>query len=243
MHSHGFKGPIYAINPNRDKIGEERCYRDFASSLPEMPDHLVILVPGALAPEALEAGAKAGARSATVFSSGFGEDGKPDGIALAHRLAQIVKATGVAMTGPNCTGNICAQSGLVTLVDHRKLNVKPGPVALVGQSGGVLLYANHILADRGIEIGHLISSGNEIGLSCADYIAFLATEPSTKVIFCYLEAIRDASRFKAACAMAQRAGKPVIVFKLGSSEAAGRKAAMTRIRARSPVARRRSILC
>jgi acyl-CoA synthetase (NDP forming) len=225
VHSHGFKGPIYAINPNRDKIGEERCYRDFAS-LPEMPDHLVILVPGALAPEALEAGAKAGARSATVFSSGFGEDGKPDGIALAHRLAQIVKATGVAMTGPNCTGNICAQSGLVTLVDHRKLNVKPGPVALVGQSGGVLLYANHILADRGIEIGHLISSGNEIGLSCADYIAFLATEPSTKVIFCYLEAIKDVQRFKAACAMAQHAGKPVIVFKLGSSEA-GRKAAMT----------------
>src|SRR5580700_970093 len=225
VHSHGFKGPIYAINPNRDKIGEERCYRDFAS-LPEMPDHLVILVPGALAPEALEAGAKAGARSATVFSSGFGEDGKPDGIALACRLAQIVKATGIAMTGPNCTGNICAQSGLVTLVDHRKLNVKPGPVALVGQSGGVLLYANHILADRGIEIGHLISSGNEIGLSCADYIAFLATEPSTKVIFCYLEAIKDVQRFKAACAMAQHAGKPVIVFKLGSSEA-GRKAAMT----------------
>ena len=29
VHAHGFKGPIYAINPNRDRIGEERCYRDF----------------------------------------------------------------------------------------------------------------------------------------------------------------------------------------------------------------------
>ena len=104
--------------------------------------------------------------------------------------------------------------------------MQPGPVALVGQSGGVLLYANHILADRGIAIGHLVSTGNEADLGCADFIAFFAQEPSTKVIFCYLEAIKDVSRFKAACAMAQRAGKPVIVFKLGSSEA-GRQAAMT----------------
>ncbi len=225
VHAHGFKGPIYAINPNRDHIGAERCYRDFAA-LPEQPDHLVILVPGALAPEALKTGAKAGARSATIFSSGFGEDGKPEGIALARRLVRIVRDTGIAMSGPNCTGNICAESGLVTLVDHRKLNVRAGPVGLIGQSGGVLLYANHILADRGIQIGHLISSGNEAGLSCADYIAYLAQEPSTKVVFCYLEAIKDVPRFKAACSLAQRAGKPVIVFKLGSSEE-GRKAAMT----------------
>ncbi len=225
VHAHGFKGQIYAINPNRDRIGDECCYRDFAS-LPEKPDHLVILVPGALAPEALAAGAKAGARSATVFSAGFGEDGKAEGIALGRRLAKVVRETGIAISGPNCTGNICANSGLVTLVDHRKLDVRPGPVALIGQSGGVLLYANHILADRGIQIGYLISSGNETGLSCADYIAFLAQEPTVKVIFCYLESIKDVLRFKEACSLAQRAGKPVVVFKLGSSEE-GRKAAMT----------------
>ncbi|MGC1575920.1 MAG: CoA-binding protein, partial [Beijerinckiaceae bacterium] len=225
VRAHGFRGPIYAINPNRDRIGRERCYRDFAS-LPEPPDHLVILIPAPLAPKMLEAGAKAGARTATIFSSGFGEDGKPEGIELSRRVTSIVEDTGIAISGPNCTGNICANSGLVTLVDHRKLDIAPGPVGLVGQSGGVLLYANHILADRGIRVGHLISSGNEAGLSCADYIAFLAEEPTTKVIFCYLEAIKDLARFKAACASARRAGKPVIVFKLGSSEG-GRKAAMT----------------
>ena len=225
VHAHGFEGPIYAVNPNRDRIGEERCYRDI-SSLPEPPDHLVILVPAPLAPDALAAGAKAGARTATIFSSGFGEDGKAEGIALSRRIVSIVEGTGIAISGPNCTGNICANSGLVTLVDHRKLAIAPGPVGLVGQSGGVLLYANHILADRGIRVGHLISSGNEAGLSCADYIAFLAEESTTKVIFCYLEAIKDLARFRAACLSARRAGKPVIVFKLGSSEG-GRRAAMT----------------
>lgn len=224
-HEHGFKGRIYAVNPNRDTIGGEPCYKDFAS-LPEKPDHVAFLTPAQHVPAGLAAAAAAGARSATVFASGFGEDGSPDGLRLAAELARVVEETGIGVTGPNCTGNIIADSGLVTLVDHRKLNVAPGVVSLVGQSGGVLLYANHILADRGIQIGKLITSGNELGLNCADYIAYLAQDDATRVIFCYLESIKDLGKFKAACALARDNGKPVIVFKIGASEE-GRKAAMT----------------
>lgn len=225
VHEHGFKGNIYAVNPNRTTVGDKPCYPDFAS-LPEKPDHVAFLTPAKHVPAALAEAAAAGARSATVFASGFGEDGDPDGLALAAELRRVIKETEIGVTGPNCTGNIIAESGLVTLVDHRKLNVAPGKVSLVGQSGGVLLYANHILADRGIQIGKLITSGNEAGLNCADYIAYLAQDDATSVIFCYLEAIKELDKFKAACALARRNGKPVIVFKIGASEE-GRKAAMT----------------
>ena len=34
---YGFEGPIYPINPNRDKIGGLKCYPDIAS-LPETPE-------------------------------------------------------------------------------------------------------------------------------------------------------------------------------------------------------------
>ncbi len=225
VHEHGFRGAIYAVNPNRDRIGDETCYKDFAS-LPEAPDHVAFLTPAQHVPAGLAAAAAAGARTATVFASGFGEDGKADGLKLASDLSAVIRQTGIAVTGPNCTGNIIAESGLVTLVDHRKLQVGKGVVSLVGQSGGVLLYANHILADRGIQIGKLITSGNEIGLNCADYIAYLAQDEATKVIFCYLESIKDLEKFKAACALARDNGKPVLVFKIGASEE-GRKAAMT----------------
>ncbi|MDP1604336.1 MAG: hypothetical protein Q8M03_13855, partial [Legionella sp.] len=147
-----------------------------------------------------------------------------EGLALAARLRAVIAETGMAIQGPNCTGNIIGANGLCTLVDHRALHVAPGPVALVGQSGGVLLYANHILADRGIQIGALISSGNEIDLSCADYIAYMADSPTIKVIFCYLESVKNIGAFNAACARARDAGKPVIVFKIGSTEE-GREAA------------------
>lgn len=223
VHAHGFSLPIYAVNPNRDSIGERPCYRTFAA-LPEPPDHVVMLTPAPAIPDALAEAAKAGARSATVFAAGYGEDGSAEGLALAARLRAVIAETGMAIQGPNCTGNIIGANGLCTLVDHRALHVAPGPVALVGQSGGVLLYANHILADRGIQIGALISSGNEIDLSCADYIAYMADSPTIKVIFCYLESVKNMRAFNAACARARDAGKPVIVFKIGSTEE-GREAA------------------
>lgn len=222
---YGFEKPVYPVNPNRSTIFGEPCYRDF-SHLPERPDHLVILVPSQFVPDVLRQGAKAGARTATVYSSGFGEAHTPEGEELDRRLRDVLRETGIAITGPNCTGIIAAPNKLVTMVDHRVLDIRPGPVALIGQSGGVMLYANHILADRGNQVGYLISTGNEAGLTTADHIAFLAGEPSVKVIYCYIESVRDRERFNAACALARDAGKPVIVFKLGTSEA-GREAAMT----------------
>jgi acyl-CoA synthetase (NDP forming) len=225
VRAHGFTSAIYAVNPNRDQVGDARCYRSVAD-LPEPPDHVVILTPAPHVPDTLTEAAKAGARSATVYAAGYGEDGSAQGHALAARLKHAIETSGIVVQGPNCTGNIIAKTRLVTLVDHRALHVAPGPVALVGQSGGVLLYANHILADRGIQIGALVSSGNEIDLSCADYIAYFADDPATSVIFCYLESVKDAPAFKSACRRARDAGKPVIVFKIGASEQ-GREAAMT----------------
>ena len=225
LHEYGFEKPVYAINPNRSTIFGKRCYRDF-DALPESPDHLVILVQNHLVPDLLRQGAAAGARSATIYSSGFGEAGTPEGRSLERHLQEVLSETDIAITGPNCTGVIVGAERLVTMVDHRALQIGPGPVALVGQSGGVMLYANHVLTDRGIQIGYLISTGNESGLASADHIAFLAGEPSVKVIFCYAETIKDPVRFKRACELAQAAGKPVIVFKLGMSSA-GREAAAT----------------
>ena len=175
-----------------------------------------MLTPASAVPDGLSEAARAGARSATVFAAGYGEEGSMEGKALAARLRKVIEETGIAVQGPNCTGNIIGKNGLCTLVDHRALTVAPGPVALIGQSGGVLLYANHILADRGIQTGALISSGNEMDLSCADYIAYMADEPHIKVIFCYVESVKDADTFKAACARARDAGKPVILFKIGT---------------------------
>ena len=219
-----FPGPVYLIHPKRKEIFDTPCYPDFAS-LPEPPDHLVVVVPAPSVPELLRSGAAAGARSATVFSSGFGEAYDTAAAALGQELETVIAETGLAVSGPNCMGNICAKSRLVTLTEDRQLPLGQGPVALVGQSGGMLLYLNVALEERGINAEYLITSGNEAGLGVPDYVAFFADQPELKVIVVYIEAIWDLEKFKAACRMARKAGKSIVAVKLGASEE-GRAAAM-----------------
>jgi len=224
LNRYEFPGPVYLINPRRDTIWDRPCYPDFAS-LPEPPDHMVVLVPAAGVIETLKSGAAAGARSATVFSAGFGEGFDKDAAMLGRELEAVIEETGLGVSGPNCMGNVCSKSRLVTLTEDRPLKLREGPVALVGQSGGMMIFANSGLEDRGISAEYLITSGNECGLSAGDYIAFFADQPELKVIVIYVEAISNLEKFRAACLMARAAGKNIVALKLGQSEG-GRQAAM-----------------
>ncbi len=224
LQRYRFPGNIHLINPRRDEILGTRAYPDF-KSLPEPPDHLLVVVPAPAVPDLLLEGAAAGARSATVFSSGFGEAFDAAGAKLGVRLREVIAQTGLGVSGPNCMGNVCKPARFVTLTEDRELNLTPGPVALVGQSGGVMIFINHALEERGILARYLITSGNEAGLQIADYIAFFASEPELKVVIVYVEAVADLEKFKAACARARAAGKAVIAVKLGQSQA-GRSAAL-----------------
>ncbi len=219
-----FPQPLYLVNPRRTEIGGDRCYPDF-KSLPEPPDHLVVLVPAPGVPEVLRSGAAAGARSATVFSSGFGEAYNSEAAPLGRELKAVIAETGLAVSGPNCMGNICAKTRLVTLSEDRPLLLREGPIALVGQSGGMMIFLNAALEERGMNAEYLITSGNEAGLGIPDYIAFFSDQPELKVIIVYIEAIADIEKFKAACRMARAAGKAIVAVKLGQSES-GRNAAM-----------------
>ncbi len=224
LNRYEFPGAIHLMNPRRAQAWGKPCYADFAS-MPERPDHLIVLVPAAQVCDTLRAGAAAGARSATIFSSGFGEAYDEAGLALGRELRKTIADTGLAVSGPNCMGNICAKTHFVTLTEDRSLDLCSGPVALVGQSGGVMIFVNQALEERGLIAPYLITSGNEAGLSVADYVAFFASEPEIKVIVVYIEALKDAAAFAAACRLAREAGKAIVAIKLGQSEA-GRGAAL-----------------
>ena len=219
-----FAGTVYPFNPGRDSVWDTRCYRSF-SELPERPDHLVVLVPATAVPLVLEEAAAAGARSATVMTSGFGEAGDEVSAALERRLRGVIATTGLAVSGPNCLGNMNAFAKFMTMPDDRPQRVAPGPVAIIGQSGGIAMAIKRTLEERGVDTGVVITSGNESGLTTADYIAYFASRPEIKVIVSYLESVRDAPSFLAACRSARATGKPVVVVKLGASDH-GREAAL-----------------
>ena len=75
------------------------------------------------------------------------------------------------------------------------------------------------MTSRGLQPGYALTVGNEAGLNAADYIEYFTQDEDTKVIACFIEAIREPERFRAACLAARAAGKPVVAIKIGGSEA------------------------
>jgi acetyltransferase len=221
---YGFKGGLYPLNSRRETIWGVPCYKDFAS-LPDKPDHVLVLVPARFAVQVIRDAAAAGARSATIVTSGFSELQDDESQRLAAELQQAIRETGLAVTGPNCLGNLSAGENLFTNIDDRVVTMEAGPVAIAGQSGAIVMAIRQALEDRGVGVGYMVTTGNEAGLETTDLMAYFAADPSIHVIVVYLEGVRNTKAFREACKAARAAGKPVIALKLGASEG-GRAAAM-----------------
>ncbi|NOJ50748.1 acetate--CoA ligase family protein [Bradyrhizobium archetypum] len=219
-----YEGGLFPVNAKRETIWGVPCYKDFAS-LPEKPDHVLVLVPARFAVQVIRDAAAAGARSATIVTSGFSELQDEESQRLAVELKQAVKETGLAVTGPNCLGNLSAGEKLFTNIDDRIVTMEAGPVAIVGQSGAIVMAIRQTLEDRGVGVGYMVTTGNETGLETPDLMTYFAADPSIRVIVVYLEGVRNTKVFREACKAARTAGKPVIALKLGASEG-GRAAAM-----------------
>jgi acetyltransferase len=219
-----YEGGLYPVNAKRETIWGVPCYKDFAS-LPDKPDHVLVLVPARFAVQVIRDAAAAGARSATIVTSGFSELQDEESQRLAVELQQAVRETGLAVTGPNCLGNLSAGEKLFTNIDDRIVTMEAGPVAIAGQSGAIVMAIRQALEDRGVGVGYMVTTGNETGLETPDLMAYFAADPSVRVIVVYLEGVRNTKVFREACKAARAAGKPVIALKLGTSEG-GRAAAM-----------------
>jgi acetyltransferase len=219
-----YEGGLFPVNAKRETIWGVPCYKDFAS-LPEKPDHVLVLVPARFAVQVIRDAAAAGARSATIVTSGFSELQDEESQRLAEDLKRAVKETGLAVTGPNCLGNLSAGEKLFTNIDDRIVTMEAGAVAIAGQSGAIVMAIRQALEDRGVGVGYMVTTGNETGLETPDLMAYFAADPSIRVIVVYLEGVRNTKVFRDACKAARKAGKPVIALKLGASEG-GRAAAM-----------------
>ncbi|WP_454689828.1 acetate--CoA ligase family protein [Achromobacter aloeverae] len=224
LRKHGFSGDIYPVNPRVDDIDGLRCYPDIAS-LPAVPDVGIVLLGAERADLAVRELAERGVAAAIVLASGYSETGEEG----ARRQARLVEAAGgMRILGPNTIG-------LVNLTDNIVLSASGalemdrfpvGSIGVVSQSGGILGALLSRAAPRGIGLSKLISTSNEVDLDLADFVDYLADDDATKVIALYIEAVRNPEKFRAAALKAARAGKPVVAFKIGRSEA-GAKAAVS----------------
>ena len=214
------------MNARYERIGDQRCYPNVAA-LPEVPDCAVVTAPREAVEEIVLECADAGVGGVIVFASGYAETGKEDRIAQQHRLAAIARESDMRIVGPNCIGVVNAPLDMrVTFMDITPI---PPPrrqsIGMVSQSGALGMALAQAVV-RGVSFSHVLTSGNSCDVDMADYISYLADDPSCAAIACVFEGMAEPERMLIAAERAWQRDKPLIVFKMATGEQ-GAAAAMS----------------
>jgi acyl-CoA synthetase (NDP forming) len=210
----------YAVNPKGGTLMRAPVYRDVAD-IPEPVDMAVVAARAEHVPGIIKGCIARGVGGATIISGGFAEVGRGD---LQQQLAEQARAADFPFIGPNCLG-IYAPGRFDTffLPGQRLIRPVAGNVAVVSQSGGVLVDQMVKFSGQSIGLSLGVSIGNKAVIRELDLLEYLAQDLSTDVITFYVEGFGkgEGRRFVEA---ANGCGKPVIVLKAGKSAAGGQAA-------------------
>lgn len=225
-----FDGTVYLVNPTRDQIGGQRCYRTL-TDLPEPPDCVVIATPQPTIEGIVEECAAVGVGGAVIYASGFAEVGDPDLAAAQARIAEKARAGGVRLTGPNTLGFVhFGLRAAPTFMGDLHLDLgfeapaSARAIGLVSQSGALGLSLTQAML-TGTFFSHVYTCGNSSDVDVADCIAYLADDPTCQVIACNFEGHSDPGRVRDAALKASAAGKPLVVYKMARGQGGASAAA------------------
>ena len=218
LANHEYKGKIYPVNPKRKDIMGLSAYPNLAST-PADTDLVVAVVDLYLIPELIEETAAKGVYNLVIVSGGGKELGG-ERKELESRIKERASQLGVRVIGPNCIGVFDGKSRLDTFfqVHERMLRPPAGKVAMITQSGTV---GCAFLEEATFGVSKFVSYGNRVDVDEADLLAYLAQDPDTAVIACYVEGFDQGRKFLETARQVTKE-KPVVIFKAGQSQQGAR---------------------
>jgi acyl-CoA synthetase (NDP forming) len=221
--AHAGDRPVYLVHPRHRVVHGQAAYPSL-SALPEPPDLLFVMVPTDAVLGVLAEAADLGVRHAVVLTAGFAEAG-PAGQAREAELVALAEERDLVVLGPNGNGFVHASVGCCPYGLPLPEPLRPGPLGIALQSGGLASVVLAMAQARAIRPSLVVASGNEAVLEVADVLAYLVEDPATTAVALFLESIRSPERFAEAASAALAAGKPVVALHVGRSQA-GQAAAL-----------------
>ena len=210
----GFEGPIVPVHPTNTEVAGLRCHPSL-SALPAPVDAVFIGLPAAQVPAIVEEAGQCGIRAVFTNAAGFADAG-PDGAALQRALTAAAARHDIALCGPNNLGLINVHARKAPWTPRYSAVLKPGPVAVISQSGTIGLMLSQ--DERELGFAYLITAGNEAVLTAAHYLDHVVRDDRVRTVLMFLETVRAPDLFAAAAEEARRRGKRIIVLKAGSSD-------------------------
>jgi acyl-CoA synthetase (NDP forming) len=216
----GYVADVHLVSRNRTEVIGRPCVPTI-DDLPLDLDLALLLLPRAGVVDAMHACVRRKVAAVIVYASGFAELDEL-GRATQTEIAEIARAAGIALLGPNCLGFVNYLDRLAVSFSPSQPESDPPPakVAFISQSGGTPTVTRFSLAAKNIGVTYQISTGNEALLGVEDFLVPMIDDERNAVIALFCEQIRNPQRFLAGAAHARERGKPIVMLQPGASEAA-----------------------
>ncbi len=216
----GFAGAIYPINPRAAEILGIKAYASL-TDVPGSVDFVISCIPADGVLSLIAECRVKGVTALHLFTGRFSETGDAGAVALERDVKRKASEAGIRVIGPNCMGVYDSSSKLSFRPD---LPRAAGDVAFISQSGNNSVELMLHGAARGQRFSKVVSYGNALDLTEADFLDHLADDPATRVVGAYIEGTGDGRRLFDALSRCARA-KPVVILKGGRTGAGSRTAA------------------
>ena len=213
-----FHGTVYPVNPRGGEILGHPVHRSLAD-VPGPVDLVALVLPAQHSLAVLEDAAAIGAGAAFMVSGGFGETGDA-GAALEADIVGACRAGGLRLLGPNTSGFLRPSRGLACTFLPAAAELRPGPIGIVAQSGGINLTLALMANAEGLGVSLAVGLGNAADLGVAETLDYLAADPETRAIVVHLEGVEDGRAVFDAVRAAVPV-KPVVALPVGKADLAG----------------------
>lgn len=215
-----FGGTLIPVNPRRRRVFGITAFPRI-SAAQHAVDLAVVATPAPTVPALIGECVEAGVKGAIIISAGFEECGQA-GRELEKQVLKELRGSKMRIMGPNCLGVMRPRIALnATFAAEMAL---PGSVGFISQSVGLCTAILDWGLREKVGFSAFVSVGSMLDVNWGDLIYYLGDDPSTKSIVIYMESIGNARSFLSA-AREVALTKPIIVIKVGRSEAASKAAA------------------
>ena len=214
-----FRGAVWPVNAKYERSASTPAIRR-SPRCRASPICVALVVPREGVEAALRKRRRRGAGSVIVYASGYGEMAREEGAAAQRRLAEIARAARMPMLGPNCMGLVNHALGVGRQLHPRILeDAARARADRLREPVGALGYCLAQAAERGLGFRYFFSVGNSGGRRRRrpHRRDGRGSGRARRSPACS-RACRTRGALLEAGARARRAGKPVIVYKLGVSE-------------------------
>jgi acyl-CoA synthetase (NDP forming) len=198
---------MWLVNPSYDEVAGQRCVPSLAD-LDASPDLVLLGVGDTRLVDQLKAAASVGAGGAVVFGSAHAAG-------VRDQLRDIATDADMALVGAGCMGFWNVRRGIRAMGYTERDDMRTGPVSLITHSGSVFSTMLRTRLHLGYDL--VVSSGQELVTTTADYVDHLVEHSDTQVLGLVLETIRGGDRLRWSLRRARQAGLEVVLLPVGHS--------------------------